>query len=70
MSAERPRHKLIEGKRISTITRYTHDLSVNPAEREDWEGLRILFTDGTVATIEGKALFGENVALEVEVDGY
>jgi len=62
---ERPRHKLLIGKRISTIKAANAD-----AKGEDPETLLILFTDGTVATIDALALFGGNAMLEVKVDGY
>lgn len=70
----RPRHHLLAGKRISTITR-ANPADLTTLEREgrerhdEWKTLLILFTDGTTARIEAFGDDDGSATLEVEVDG-
>lgn len=63
---DRPRHKLLIGKRISTVQ------YANPTDfrEKEWRTLLIRFTDGTTAEIDAQAIEGEPPFLEVAVDGY
>lgn len=66
---DRPRHKLLTGKRISTI-HLANPLEPHHFPQRDWQTLLIRFTDGTTAEIDARAAGREEAFLEVAVDGY